>query len=297
MPLRNEIHRDKLLSNISVLYKNAEYVADLVFPILNVEKDSDQYRVYTRNFRIPETRRSNKGVAKEFDFNVTSNSYLLEKHALKDYVTDNDARNYDVGDLRADTVNNLTDAILRRVELSTANLFTSTNWSLGVSLASTAQWSSNTTTSNPIPLLDTASTTIIQNSDLVPNFAVIPRNSFISAKNHTSVLDRVKYTSKEMTKEIMSGLFGLPEILVPMAVQDTAAEGVADSVSAIWGDNVFVGYKPARPSPMTPSCGYIFKENKSMVKRWREEERDAEAIEVNINFQPKIVASLSGYLI
>ena len=297
MPFQNEIHTDKLLSNISLKYKNSEYIADLVFPVLNVEKDSDLFRVFTRNFRIPYTRRANKGLANEFDFHVTNNSYKLERHALKDYVSDNDARNYDVSDLRADTTENLTDALLRRVELTTANLFTTTNWSLNVSLATAAQWGLNTTTSDPIPLMDTAATTIIANSGYLPNFAIIPRSSFIAAKNHVNVLDRVKYTSKEVDKGIIAALFSLPEILVPTSVQDTSAEGLTDAIAAIWSDNVFVGFKPPRPSPLLPSCGYIFKENKAMVKRWRDEERSAEAVEVEVNFSPKIVASLAGYLI
>jgi hypothetical protein len=161
-PFLNEIHTDKLLSEISIKYRNSEYIADRVFPTLNVMKDSDLYRIFTRNFRIPETRRANRGVAREHDFHVTTSSYILERHALKGYVSDDDARNYDIGSLRADTTENLTDAMLRRVELTTSQLFTSTSWSLNVSLAAAGAWSANTTTSNPIPVMDTAATEIIE---------------------------------------------------------------------------------------------------------------------------------------
>ena len=32
MPLKNQLHVDQLLSNVSVKYSNAEYIADKVFP-------------------------------------------------------------------------------------------------------------------------------------------------------------------------------------------------------------------------------------------------------------------------
>lgn len=296
MPLKNQLHVDKLLSNISVKYQNQEYIADKVFPIVPVKLDSDLYRIWVKNFRVPETKRASNGVAREHLFDVTTASYLLEEHALKNYVGDEDADNYDISDLRSDTTEELTDVIMRMREKKVADLFTSTSWSLGVSLAAGAAWSDNTTTSNPIPTVDTATTTIIQNSGYSPNFMILPRNGFVSAKNHVSVLDRTKYTSKEMSVAILAGLFGVEEVLVPLTVIDTSALGATESLSAIYA-HAFVGYKPSSASPLKPSSGYTFEKSMPRVRRWRDEERKAEAIEVQMKFQPKVVASLTGYLI
>lgn len=296
MPKQGQaIHVDKLLSNVSVKYKNEAYIADMVFPAVPVKKTSDLYRIYTRNFRIPETARANKAEARESDFDVTNSSYVLEKHALKGYVSDDDRDNFDVADLRADMTEDLTDKILRRKEKLVADLFTTTNWSLNVSL-SAAQQFNGTTTADPIAIFDTASTTVIQNSGFMPNFGILPRTGFVNAKNNAQVLDRIKYTSREVTQAMLASLFGLQELLVPNSSYDTSALGVASSISAIWDDNAFVGYKPSRPSPMAPSSGYHFVKKMNEVKRWRVEERESEAIEVNLHFVPKIVASLSGYL-
>jgi len=297
MPKQSNLHVDSLLSNISVKYRNTEFIASLVFPIVNVMKDSDLYRIFTPNFRIPYTKRANRGLAREHQFEVSTASYLLERHALKDYVSDDDATNYDIGSLRADATEELTDKIDQRLEKSVADLFTSTNWSLGVSLAAGSAWSANTTVSNPIPLMDTAATTIIQNSGYKPTYGIIPRNGFVAAKNHLSLLDRTKYTSKEMTPDIMKGLFDLPEIHVPISIYDTSAEGLTSTLASIWGNNAFVGYKPPRASPKLPSAGYIFMRSKPTVKRWRVEERESEAIEVQKHFDARVIASLTGYLI
>lgn len=297
MPKKNQLHVDQVLSNVSIRYRNEDYIAMDMFPTIPVKKDTDLYRIFERNFRIPETERADGALANRHDFNVSTASYSLEKHALKDYVSDSQEDNYDMASLRVDTTEELTDVIMRRVEKHAAGLFTTTSWSLNVSLAAAGQWSANTTVSNPIPIVDTGATTVIANSGFKPNKGILPRSGFIAAKNHVSVLDRTKYTSSAMTREILAGLFDLETLMVPTASEDTAAEGQSASISAIWGDNMLLYYTPARPSPRLPSAGYIFKKNKPAVRRWREEEREAEAIEVSREWVHKVVASLAGYLI
>lgn len=295
--LKSQLRVDKLLSNISIKYRNDNFIGMEVFPEVPVKKESDLYRVYDRNFRLPQTKRSAKGVAREWGFNVSTATYLLEQHSLVDYVSDRDEENYEIASLRKDTTEELTDKILLRFEKSVADLFTSTSWSNNASLSTAQQWSADTTTSNPIPQMDTATTVILENSGMMANFAVIPYRVAKAAKNHSSIIDRIKYTSAKITVEMLAGLFDMPVILSPKAVIDTSAEGVTSSISALWGDNVFVGYRAESPSIMKPSCGYTFRNNIPMTKRWREESRQSEAIEVNMHYIPKVVASLSGYLL
>lgn len=297
MPKQNQLHVDKLLSNVSVQYNNEEYIAQEVFPTVTVNKNSDLYRVYERDWRIPETARAVGAEAREADFEFSNSSYRLKIHALKELVPDDDARNNDMGDLRTDTVEYLTDRILSRIELDTATLFTSTSWSNNVSLAAAAQFSQNTTTSNPIPVFDTAGTTIIRNSGKRPSYGILPRDGFIASKNHVSVLDRIKHTSAELTQDMMAALFDLPELFVPIASHDTSAEGTTDAITSIFPDNAFVGWKPASAGMKTPSAGYHFMLAQPRVRRWRDEPRKGEMIEVEVQIDQKVVASLAGYLI
>ncbi len=305
MPLKNQLHVDQLLSNVSIKYSNRNFIASEMFPEVPVKHDSDLYRIFDRDFRLPETIRSNKGMAKEATFDVTTGQYILEQHSLKDYVSDRDAENYDISDLRADTTEYLTDKILLRMESSVAQLFvnqtssgnTNASWSQFHSLSTAQQWSLDTVTSNPIPQMDTAATVILEGSGQVANYAMLPHRCLIAAKNHQSVIDRIKYTSADITPAMIAGLFDVPQLLVGKAVVDTAAKGLTASISPVWGDNVFVGYKPDKASPLVPSAGYIFRNNIPMTKRWRVEERQSDAIEVNVHYQAKVVASLSGYLL
>ncbi len=306
MPLKSQLHVDQLLSNVSIQYRNKNYIASEIFPEVPVKKDSDLYRIFDRNFRLPETLRAAKGVAREASFDVTTGQYVLAQHSLKDYVSDRDAENYDLSDLRADTTEFLTDKILLRLESDAAQLFinqtssgnTNTSWSLSHSLSTAQQWSAETTTSNPIPQMDTAATVVLENSGQVVNYAMLPHRCLIAAKNHPSVIDRIKYTSADITPAMIAGLFDVPQLLIGKAVVETSVEGATSAaISAVWGDNVFMGYKPAKASPLAASAGYIFKNSIPMTKRWRVEERQSEAIEVNLHYQVKVVASLAGYLL
>jgi len=297
MPNVSTIHVDRPLSNVSIKYRNENFIAMEVFPEISVKKDSDKYYIYDRDFRLPETARANKAESRQHSYQLSTSSYVLEEHALHDYISDRDAENYDLGGMRADVTEELTDKILLRLEKSVADLFTSTSWSQNVSLSAAQQWSLDTTTSNPIPLMDTAATSVLEGAGMAPNYGIVPHAAMIAAKNHSSVIDRIKYTSMDVTEKMLAGLFGLDKMLVPKGVIDSAAEGVSASIGAVWGDNVFVGFKPSSASIRKASAGYIFRSSKPLVKRWREEKRSSEAIEVGMLYQPKVVASLAGYLI
>jgi hypothetical protein len=297
MPFVNSLHVDRLLSNISVKYRNTNYNALNVFPEVSVTEFSDLYRVYDRSWKLPDTRRALGGVSREFQFYFSNSTYVLEWHALKDYVIDRAAQNYDIADLRADTTENLSDAILRRLEKSVMDLFVKANWSLNVSLAANNTFGDATTGGNPIPIYDTGATTVIANSGQKPNFSLMPRATFTSVKNHASVLDRTKYTTKEMDANIIAALLGVDSLLVEDMNYDSTPEGVATTLTPFLTDVAFLGWKPSAPGPLQPSAGYVFRNSRPMVKRWRVEEREGDAIEVNMEYSAKVIASLCGYLI
>lgn len=297
MPSLINLHVDQLLSNVSVKYQNQQYFADKIFPVVQVKKTTDVYRTYTRDWRIPDTIRANRGESKEADFEVSSATYMLERHAIKGFVSDTDKDNYDQADYKADMTEHLTDLIMRRRESMVAALFTTANWSLQVSLATANVWTLQSTTANPIIQIDTAATTIINQSGMKPNFMWVRRDGFTALKNNMNVLDRTKYTSAEMTESILAALLGVESLYVVSNSYDTSKKGRDDSITSIWPNAAFVGYKPASPGPLKPSCGYTFEKNIPRVKVWRDEPRECDVIEVNMELVPKVVASLCGYLI
>src|SRR5205823_2406768 len=95
---------------------------------------------------------------------------------------------------------------------------TKANWANQTSLTSTLAWSANTTTSNPITQVDSASTVILVNSGRKPNVMAMNDQTFNAAKEHVSIVDRVKYTSQtSVTRQILANLFNVGEVLVAEA--------------------------------------------------------------------------------
>jgi hypothetical protein len=296
IPLRSNLHVDQLLTNVAVKYVNENFIHDKVFQAVPVKKTSDIYRTYTKNWRIPQTDRAPGALAREHGFEVGTAPYVLEKHALKSYIPDDHQENFDLVDLTTDATVELTEKIMMRKEFQCAALFTTTSFSLGVSLASTDMW--NTGGALPILLYDTAAASIIANSGKAPNYGILHLDGFNALKNHTTVVDRVKYTSKEINQAIVGALISLPELLVPNMSYDSSELGAPSSNTSIWKRTfAFLGFKPSNPGFYQPATGYMFMKNKPLVRRWREEEREAEAIEVDTSFQFKVVASLTGYYI
>ena len=45
-PTRNDVHLNAALTNISIAYKNPSYIAEQVFPVVRVQKQSDYYFIF-----------------------------------------------------------------------------------------------------------------------------------------------------------------------------------------------------------------------------------------------------------
>jgi len=297
MPDINKLHTDALLSDLSVKYRNPDYIIPEFFPKRAVKKRSNIYRIYERNFRIPETKRAIGAESNKFYYDFSTASYQLVKNALKDYVADDEEENDDLADLRAETTEQLTDALQRRMELDGCNLMTTTNWSLNVSLAAANAFNANTTVSNPIPVFDTASLLVLRNSGKMPNVIGLNHEAHIAIKNHVSVLDRIKYTSAEIDEVKIAKLLGADKYVVSKQSYDTAARGQASSLSSMWGDVAFFGYVVPNPGKKTQCTGVTFMKPKNLVKRWRVESRESDAIEANMDYDIRIISSLAGFLI
>jgi hypothetical protein len=299
MPKSNQIHIDKALENISVAYRPEGFVASQLCPSVPVKHDTDKYYVYSKNqLSLPETLRAPGASANEVDFDISTGAYSLEKHSLKRLVTDDEIENSDVPiKPRIDATENLTWRILARREKSLAALVSSkANWANETSLTSTFAWNANTTLSNPITLMDSCGAVIVKNSGFKPNVMLIDYSTFLAAKEHVSVIDRIKFTSPDsVTEAMLAKLLNVSQLLVPYAVENTANESLTDTMAFMWTDCAWLAYVERNPGLKKPSALYTFEQvnqgNPYRVKAWREEEREGEFVEVTSKFQHKSVAS------
>lgn len=304
MPRSSDIHRNRPLENISLAFKSDRFIASALSPSVPVKHESDTYYVYSQDSLImPSTLRANGAVANQGTWNVSTSSYTLNEHALRDIVTDRDRNNADTPiKLDVDTTEYLTEKILMRRELTLQQLVqTSTTWGNSTSLTSTLAWSTNTT--NPITQVDSAASLIAQTSGKQPNVIVMSDPVFRTAKENTSTVDRVKYTSAEsLSPAILARLFNVSDVLVGGAIQNTAEEGIATVTMAfIWVDSVFIGYVERAPGLKKLSALYTFQQEDSgnpyMVSKYRDDPRKGDWVEVSTLFSHVAPATGCGYLI
>lgn len=303
--LPTQVHRDRALENVSLQYKPTGLIADEIAPKVPVKRESDFYYVYSRDtMTVPETLRASGAESNQANWNVSTSTYILEEHSLHDYVVDRQRDNADNPiDLDVDTTEITTQKILLRREVDLATVVQDkTNWTNQLSMTTTQQWSSNTTTTNPIVLIDSLSSVILQGSGVLPNELVLTDPQFRAAKEHISIVDRVKYTSADSVSEAMlAKLFNVEKILVARGIQNIAKEGIADSMQFIWTDAAFLCYVAPSPKLKQASALYTFwKDAYSApfkVERWREQKRTADGIQVSAMWQHKPVATACAYWI
>lgn len=301
----SQLHVNSILTNISVAYKAQGHIADELSPAVTVVKESDLYFVYGKDtMSLPETIRADKAESNMATFNVSTASYTLQFHGIKDLVSDRQRENADKPlQPDVDTTEFLTDVIKLRREVDLqAIVQTAANWANATSLTSTLAWNSNTVTSNPITFVDSATSVVLLNSAKRPNTVVMNDLVFNAVKEHQSIVDRIKYTSADsVSPQMIARLFRIDKILVPEVTYNTADEGAADSMSRVWNDTVFIGYIDPKPAIKKVTALTTFWQSRMgkpyVTKKWREEKNEADAIEVNAAFQNKVIASDCAYLI
>ena len=306
MPLNSQVHSSKPLENISVAFANQAFIANMLSPNVPVKHETDTYYVYSKDsLMLPDTLRADWAVSREASFNLSTASYTVKQHSLSDLITERKRQNADPAiDLERDTTEYLTEKIMMRKEYDVLTAIgTKSNWAQEYSLTSTFAWSANTTLSNPIDIALSAGSAIARNSGYLPNVCAIDYGTFLALKKHVSIVDRIKYTQVDsVTESLLARLFEVGKVLVSRAVYNTAEEGMADSMSFMMTDCAWFGYVAPAPGLKKVSALYTFvttnANNSPMsVKKWRDDERGGDKVEVSHMYQHKVVASDAAFYI
>ncbi len=94
MPEVQQVHIDAALTNLSVAYRNNDYIAELIAPRVAVRKQSDRYYIYDaerESIRATEDMRAPGSLASEVDYTLRTDSYYCNDHALASAVADEEA--------------------------------------------------------------------------------------------------------------------------------------------------------------------------------------------------------------
>ena len=271
MPKMQDAHIDRAMTNISVAYLQdaSAFIADKVFPIVPVRRQSDVFYVYNKgDFMHDEAQVRGAGTESAGgDYGVAaSDPYHCRKHAFHYDVTEEERANYDEP-LNADTdaTEFVSQKMLIRREMEWASKFFKTGvWGTEITGADSnpssgqaIKW--NLATSNPILDITNAAVQMASETGYRPNTLVLSPFAFNALKNHEDILDRIKYTQKGIvTTDLLATLFEVQHVYVAWSVVNSAAKGATDSVSFIMGKHALLCYANPSPALRKPSAGYIF---------------------------------------
>jgi hypothetical protein len=268
-PTRSDVHVNRPLTNISIAYiqKAQDFIADKVFPIVPVMKQSDRYFFYDKSYwfstqakiRAPGTESAGSGFLVD-----NTPSYFCNVWAVHKDVDDQTRANSDMPvDLDRDSVLFVTQQLLLQREIQFTNNYMAQNiWTGASDFAPTTTWDS--AGSNPIYDVDYNKQVVKSQTGFLPNTFVCSTDVFFALRNNASVLDRIKYTQRGLISEdLIASLLGVEKFLVSSAVQNTAAEtpGGADTTgtySFLSSNNGLLVYSNPSPSILQPSGGYVF---------------------------------------
>lgn len=262
-PTKTQVHIDAPLTNISIAYMNERnaFIADKVFPIVPVDKQSDKYFIFDKSAFMRDQAKL-RGEAQESagsGYKLSNDSYYCDVWALHKDIGDQTRANTD-SPLSSDrnAVQFVTHSLLlRREQLFIDAAFATGVW--GTSATPTNQWS-DFVNSDPLADFETAKEAVLVGTGREANTGVLGYQVFTKLKLHPDVKEMLKYTtSRVVTEEILAGLVGLQRILVPIVVKDNNSDGAtAASMAFAYGKHALICHVPSAPGIETPSAGYIF---------------------------------------
>jgi hypothetical protein len=305
MPDISMVHIDQALTQVSVAYRNSQYVADSIFPVIPVTKQSNKYFIYSKdNFRTLDDARRPGARANEIEWTLSTDTYYCEGHALAQAIPDELRANADQAiDVDVDTTEVLTDLIYLQREILVASKATNSGViTQSTTLSGTSQWS-DYTNSDPIQAVENQKATILKQIGRLPNSMLVSYPVFTALRNHPAIIDRFKYAQVGVVQpDHLKSVFNVDNFYIGSAIKNLAKEGATDNLDYIWGKNALLFYRPPVAGRRTVSLGYQFTlafgsgDGGFLVKRYRDEARTADVVELQLYFDAKIVASNAAYL-
>ncbi len=303
----SQVHVNQPLSNISLQYKNYEYIAEKVLPWIDVDKRSNVYFVYTRDdtFRISDDRAAPRAKINNIQFNITTQNYSVKDYALSDLVPKETMDNADAPlDPLIDTTEHITDQLLLAHEARVAGVvFNSANYFAGLTKTyASLRWSDKV---NGTPLDDLL--LAIDQPAVRPNTFVLGRDVWRFLRSHPQIVGSCFPLGGNSAKggvaslEALAQILDIDQVIVGRAVFTGAAQPLAGAtpLSPVWGNFASLLYVNPNPGIRQITYGASFVETRPTTRTWDENSagpKGSTAIATNWAADNQVIAKDVGYL-
>lgn len=313
-PDASDVHVNALLTQLSIAFRNAHYISDLVYPPVMVEKQSDIIPLYDRDMwlrgqaqiRAPGTKAARSGYTVD-----TSNTYFTRNFAIGKAIPDEVRDNADAP-FNSDRDANewVTDQIMLEKEVQFAAIaFASGNYTTTVTGTSDFVKFNDYGNSDPFGVLRTQMRAVRQLIARRPNVIAMGEICWDRLADHPDFLDRIKGAASPgspavVTKALMAAVLEVEDVVVADALRVTSEEGAATETRADFiDDDIIALYRPQRPSLMQPAAGYGFfwrpatGGGQQFIRRYREEPERQTVIEAHSYLDYNSISADAGVML
>jgi hypothetical protein len=297
-PVQSQVYVDPALTSFSIAYQDNRYIADVIFPEVQVktrtgvyfEHDKSKFRS-VNDLRAPGTR------ANSVNAGLTQKTYgPLQDHSLE-YPLPWEVIEQAIDPLspKMTATETITQMSIINKELDAFKKLTDTGV-ITQTATPVTKWEN--TSSDPAADVATAVGVVKKQthksaSDLT---VIIGWEVYEKLRNHPQMLDRIKYSERGIvTTELLAQVFGVKRVLIAEGEYNGTELGQADSSSYIWGKNVWVLYIADSVAIDSLTFGITLRMGSRTIDGWSDQPTRVDVVRIRDYYQQLIVAAAAGY--
>jgi len=303
----SRVHINRPLTTMSVAYIQDEkyFISDKVFPTLPVNNESDTYFQYNKGdfFRnvAKERAHGTESAGGGFDLD-NEGTYNCKRISWHDDIDEKTRESADAPlNIERDSTEYVTQVLMIKHERDWFDKYYKINiW--GRDPVPGTKWDADN--SDPVGDIDDEKEYIFSQTALMPNTLILSPDVAKVLRNHPDIIDRIKHVQKGfVTEDMLAGIFGVTNVFVARAIENTAKKGQTDVFSYMAATkSALLVYANPRPSLKKPSGGYTFRWKRfsgagrfgNYMKKFWIEKIESDRIEGNMHYDQKLIAPDCG---
>jgi hypothetical protein len=296
---------DEHTTQIVIAYRNMEFIADMVFPIVPVASQEFKYLKLDKGeaFTIPDTKVGRKSSPNLIEVSATEVDGSTKPYGLKDVIPqddiDNAPENFDPEGRAAER---LIDLVLLDHERRCANLAQNlSNYSVDNqdTLAGGDQFS-DYVNSKPITKINESLDSMVMRANKI----IFGRRGWSITRGHPDIVKAINATAGDtglVSRQAFADLFELDEVIVGVGWYNTAKKGQDVTLERIWGNDIILIYQdPLADTRGGMTYGFTASFGERESRRRFDESiglRGAVEIKTGHNVKPLITANDLGFIL
>lgn len=262
-----DLHIDQNLTQVALAYRPEGMIADLIAPIVIVDKETNVYPVFNQGeaLAVPSTLRARNTPAQRITRSVSSGNYACKNYALAYDQPIEDRANMDAAyvyqlDVGATTA--IVDGLMLDWDKRVLSMVGSAS-NVSTGFLTGSSWIAGSNAGDPVSMIWRAMEQVQQTTAYKPNSLLFGWKAWNYARRNVNFRNFVLGTNNgggAVTRRAAQDAFEVERFLVSGAFYNSANEAQAASLANTFpADAVLAYYAPLSPSRTTPSFMYSFR--------------------------------------